>query len=318
MSKTLYDQRDTATLGHHYDRHLQALADEGVSNPAQVAAELAHRDQELERLHGMIEMLSSAVNLERKDKDHAYQREAHLEERVRELKERTFERFAGDECWIFQDNGEDYPETLTCPVVMSADKLRELLVCRDALTHLREKADYDTTCEIVLRGVSRVAEAVGLTGDHFEGDSAHASELERGLTEIAQLLAPLSLEYDEKVWCVRLPATQESVMKNSERAAQDAIAEKSHAKQDVKATEERAASYLEVLTRYRDRLKGDLRKKAHTDAERVAAVTWATTTIPEMAEAIEMLQNFAHEPTHRCLLAKAQAKDALDAFSKGA
>lgn len=28
--------------------------------------------------------------------------------------------------WFFQGDGHDYPESLTCPVIMSADKFREI------------------------------------------------------------------------------------------------------------------------------------------------------------------------------------------------
>lgn len=34
--------------------------------------------------------------------------------------------------WAWQGDGEDYPDSLTCPVVMSANQLRELLARRSS------------------------------------------------------------------------------------------------------------------------------------------------------------------------------------------
>jgi len=38
-----------------------------------------------------------------------------------------FAHFANDECWIYQGDGEDHLESLTCPVVISPEKLMEIL-----------------------------------------------------------------------------------------------------------------------------------------------------------------------------------------------
>jgi hypothetical protein len=45
---------------------------------------------------------------------------------IEELKAIKFARFANEECWIYQGDGEDHLESLTCPVVISAKKLIEL------------------------------------------------------------------------------------------------------------------------------------------------------------------------------------------------
>lgn len=42
------------------------------------------------------------------------------------LRTERFRRFNNDECWIYQGDGEDHLESLTCPVVISAEKLIEL------------------------------------------------------------------------------------------------------------------------------------------------------------------------------------------------
>jgi hypothetical protein len=44
---------------------------------------------------------------------------------------KRFARFNEEECWIFQDDGEDNLESLVCPVVMSVYKLQELLKARE-------------------------------------------------------------------------------------------------------------------------------------------------------------------------------------------
>lgn len=46
---------------------------------------------------------------------------------IAELRGQKFKRFNDQEYWIYQGDGEDYPESLVCPVVMSAEQLREML-----------------------------------------------------------------------------------------------------------------------------------------------------------------------------------------------
>lgn len=46
---------------------------------------------------------------------------------VDEMRETQFRRFNNEECWIYQGDGEDYPESLICPVVISAEQLRTFL-----------------------------------------------------------------------------------------------------------------------------------------------------------------------------------------------
>lgn len=50
---------------------------------------------------------------------------------IAELRDKTFARFNEEECWIFQDDGEDYPDSLVCPVVISAEQLRDFLEHRE-------------------------------------------------------------------------------------------------------------------------------------------------------------------------------------------
>ena len=44
-----------------------------------------------------------------------------------DLKVINFKRFNEDECWIYQGDGEDYLESLVCPVVICPKKLIELI-----------------------------------------------------------------------------------------------------------------------------------------------------------------------------------------------
>lgn len=37
-----------------------------------------------------------------------------------------FKSFNNEECWIYQEDGDNYLESLSCPVVISAQKLMEL------------------------------------------------------------------------------------------------------------------------------------------------------------------------------------------------
>lgn len=53
------------------------------------------------------------------------------EEELAIEKTKRFARFNEEECWLFQDDGEDHLESLVCPVVISPYKLQELLMIRD-------------------------------------------------------------------------------------------------------------------------------------------------------------------------------------------
>jgi hypothetical protein len=46
-------------------------------------------------------------------------------------KVKKFTRFNQEECWLFQDDGEDHLESLVAPVVVSPYKMQELLKARD-------------------------------------------------------------------------------------------------------------------------------------------------------------------------------------------
>lgn len=54
-----------------------------------------------------------------------------LQKELEELRAIKLVRFNNEDCWLWQGDGFDYPESLTCPVVMHANTLRELISKRD-------------------------------------------------------------------------------------------------------------------------------------------------------------------------------------------
>jgi hypothetical protein len=46
----LYQERDIEELGEYYSRHMVAMTKEGLHSKSAIAAELAHRDREIESL----------------------------------------------------------------------------------------------------------------------------------------------------------------------------------------------------------------------------------------------------------------------------
>jgi hypothetical protein len=56
----LYAKRDTMAQGEHYLRHVSAMTGESLHAKSAIAAELAHRDIELQRLHALnVQMLEA-------------------------------------------------------------------------------------------------------------------------------------------------------------------------------------------------------------------------------------------------------------------
>lgn len=49
-AEPLYDERDIVALGEHYTMHVQAMTDYGLHEKSDIAAELAYRDREIEKL----------------------------------------------------------------------------------------------------------------------------------------------------------------------------------------------------------------------------------------------------------------------------
>ena len=51
MTEKQYASRDIRALGKHYTTHVEAMTAEGLHAKSAIAAELAHRDAEIERLN---------------------------------------------------------------------------------------------------------------------------------------------------------------------------------------------------------------------------------------------------------------------------
>lgn len=56
----LYAERDIIEQGYHYSRHVSAMTSEGLHSKSAIAAELAHRDIQLEQAQTEINRLKQA------------------------------------------------------------------------------------------------------------------------------------------------------------------------------------------------------------------------------------------------------------------
>ena len=88
-----------------------------MSISAALVVDMANRIAELEK------ELSNQIM----KKEHAFKREQYLIDENLELRRVTFREYNEEEFWIFQDDGEDYSESIVCPVVMSAKQFRRLM-----------------------------------------------------------------------------------------------------------------------------------------------------------------------------------------------
>lgn len=99
------------------------------------------QDAVCEAAAGKIHQLTTAANHERIRKEAAFYQADYFQKIATRATREIFKTFGNDECWIFQDDGNDYPESLSCPVVMAPEKLRELLAFRDGRLDA-ERLDY--------------------------------------------------------------------------------------------------------------------------------------------------------------------------------
>lgn len=88
---------------------------------------------ELAKANERVEELERKVESEKFKKEEFVRWVDRLIEEQKELREQRFRTFGDDEYLIFFDDGEDYPESMVAPVVMSADKFRELYYAREQL-----------------------------------------------------------------------------------------------------------------------------------------------------------------------------------------
>lgn len=82
--------------------------------------------------------LVKAEEKERLRKEYAYRMEEQLIQENKHLKRQRFRTYNDEEYIIFFDDGEDYPDSMVAPVVMSADKFRELYYAREELRKEQE------------------------------------------------------------------------------------------------------------------------------------------------------------------------------------
>ena len=71
-------------------------------------------------------LLDKTNNLKEKIKDigYSYRR---VEQERDELRILKFKKFNDEECWLYQGDGNDYLESLVCPVVISPEKLIDII-----------------------------------------------------------------------------------------------------------------------------------------------------------------------------------------------
>lgn len=87
---------------------------------------IAKREEEITELR-------KQIDIERARKEESYKREEHLIQENKELRRSRLKSFNNEEYIIFFDDGEDYPDSMVAPVVMSAEKFRELYYAREEL-----------------------------------------------------------------------------------------------------------------------------------------------------------------------------------------
>lgn len=93
---------------------------------------------ELAKANERVAELERKVEAERFKKEEFVRWVDNLIEEQKELREQRFRTFGNEEYLIFFDDGEDYPESMVAPVVMSADKFRELYYAREQLRKEQE------------------------------------------------------------------------------------------------------------------------------------------------------------------------------------
>ena len=93
-------------------------------------SELAERNKELEQRNAELERKVEAEHLK---KEEFVKWVDNLIAEAKELREQRLRSFGEEEYIIFFDDGEDYPDSMVAPVVMSADKFRELFNAREQL-----------------------------------------------------------------------------------------------------------------------------------------------------------------------------------------
>tara|TARA_B100000965_G_scaffold406093_2_gene443125 strand:- start:2896 stop:3282 length:387 start_codon:yes stop_codon:yes gene_type:complete len=96
----------------------------------------------------LIVKLKKELDKERVRKEASYKQEKILQREVDELRKQRFRYYNDEEYIIFMDDGEDYPESMVCPVVMSADQFRELYSARETMRKLAADPVFQTITKL--------------------------------------------------------------------------------------------------------------------------------------------------------------------------
>jgi hypothetical protein len=95
----------------------------------------------LAKANERVKELESALEKETIRKNASFRHEELITEENKELRRQRFRTYDNEEYIIFFDDGEDYPESMAAPVVMSADKFKDLFYAREQLRKGGEKPD---------------------------------------------------------------------------------------------------------------------------------------------------------------------------------
>jgi hypothetical protein len=139
-TEKLYASRDPMQLdedGNYFFRHMSAMTGERLHSKSAIAAELGHRDRTIDAQAAEIAALRAL--LEAKTADHARDYT-----KLKEVEAQKFARFANEDCWLWQGDGTDSLETLTCPVVISP---QAMLALQSELSALRASMEGKVLCD---------------------------------------------------------------------------------------------------------------------------------------------------------------------------
>ncbi len=128
-----------------YDSYLDHTPTEDLAKNELESAhrKIKHATEQLAKANKRAEELERQIEREKFKTEEFVRWVDRLIEEQKELRAERFRTFSNEEYLIFFDNGEDYPESMVAPVVMSADKFRELYYARQ----------HNSTMQLVLMKV---------------------------------------------------------------------------------------------------------------------------------------------------------------------
>lgn len=84
---------------------------------------------------------------------------------IADLCDKKFVKFNNEDCWIFQDDGNDELQTLICPVVIKPKRLIELLAAEQRIKESQEQEPDEQLCKFY--SVSTYPELVKAMENHI-------------------------------------------------------------------------------------------------------------------------------------------------------